>query len=732
MGSCSSKSTVINTQTISPNNSLPPDTPLETKGSETQQSQVEPVSHVTFNRPVERVTKERVTPVIEPINSSSAQPVRRNVENFVIVWLDASVDAENEDVKNSKNELQQIVNEIRTFSDANLSIDWIKNIKDEKVFLIISGSLVEKVVSSIENLTQLDTVYVFCANKKEHEKWIKIYRKVKGVFNNISSLCEQLKKDTRKSEHDSIGFNVVGKSVGSDSETNNKQEASFMYAQLFKELLLETEDNSKQELIDYCREQYSDNSSELEIVSEFEREYQESDVIKWYTRETFLYKMVNKALRTQDHLTLYALRLFIRDLHQQLDYLQVESKPQSNKLLLFRGQSMSKSDFEMLQLNIGGLLSVNTFLSTSKEKKIALDFVHQSIGIPDTEAVLFQIDLHPMETSSTPYADIDNFSVYRGIEKEYLFSMGAVFRIESITKIEGEIWCVQLTLTKDNDEQLEQLMSHMRQILQKCTDQCDRFGRLMNEMGLYKQAEQFYKLASDQEDNWRDRGRKLGELGTIYARSKRLDEALACFKEELKIKSEHYAEDDPYLAATYNNIGYIYKGKGELDLALEYYQRSLKINLTNRKQDQESIAVDYSNIGTVFDDQGKLDEALTYYERALDIRLKHLPSTHPDIAASYNNIGYLYDKQGKKEEALCMYEKSLISKLASLPTNHPSIALSHSNIALSLHSLGRHDEALQHAVKAVQISTHAFGAEHQTTQAYQNYANQLRQEMDNT
>ncbi len=98
---------------------------------------------------------------------------------------------------------------------------------------------------------------------------------------------------------------------------------------------------------------------------------------------------------------------------------------------------------------------MNTFLSTSENKEIALGFARESLNDPDTEAVLLQIDLNPMEISSAPYANIDDFSVFKGIEKEYLFSMGTVFRIGSSKKIEDGVWCVQLTLTKDNDKQLE-------------------------------------------------------------------------------------------------------------------------------------------------------------------------------------------------------------------------------------------------------------------------------------
>lgn len=664
-----------------------------------------------------RHTRKETSPVTDSVRS-----LRHNVENFVVVWLNASVDDQNEDIKESKSELQLIVNDIRIFTDVVSAVDWMKTVHNEKVVLVISGSFGETVVPAMENLVQIRTIYIFSSDKEKHEEWMGKYRKVKGVFTDIFQLCEVLEEHIRKSEYDSIGFDVVGKYGTPSSLNNNKQEASFMYAQLFKERLLKTDDASKEELVEFCRQQYIENSYELEIINEFNREYHQSQVIQWYTRETFLYKMINKALRIQDYSTLYALRLFIRDLHRRLAYLQAISKPKSNKLTLFRGQCMSKNDFEKLYMNCGGLLSMNTFLSTSEIKETALGFAQESLGNPDTEAVLFQIDVDPMEVFNAPYANIDDFSIYREIQKEYLFSIGTVFRIGLVKKIKDSIWCVQLILMKENDKQLEEITKHMRRQFQGQNIH-GNFGKLK------KQAEDFYDLAAHEEIDSINDAHELHELGTVHTRSGHLDEALECFEKALEIKRKHVPEDDPSLAVDYNNIGYIYQDKKKLDLALECYQQALKIDLANSASNKQHIAHRYNNIGTVLDDQNKLDEALDYYERALAIRLEHVSSIHLDIAASYNNIGYLYEKQGKREKTLDMHEKSLTQKLASLPPNDPMIALSHSNIAVSLGDLGRYEEALEHGLKSLHILKNEFGAEHLQTQNAQQFVDELRQKM---
>jgi len=57
---------------------------------------------------------------------------------------------------------------------------------------------------------------------------------------------------------------------------------------------------SKQEIIDKCYSYYRRNQKEMENIAEFERDYTPDQAIKWYTRDSFIYKLINKALRTED------------------------------------------------------------------------------------------------------------------------------------------------------------------------------------------------------------------------------------------------------------------------------------------------------------------------------------------------------------------------------------------------------------------------------------------------
>jgi hypothetical protein len=290
----------------------------------------------------------------------------RIVEDFILVWLDQTIDESNDDTRNSISQLQCIVNFIYPFIDSNQCIDFITDTTNEKVFLIIDGSLAQQLLPLIENIIQIESIYILCNDKVVHEQWTKEHQKVKGVFTQIQLICEMLKTDVRQSESPLAPISIIPTA----SSTNmNELDQSFMYSQLLKEILIDLphDDNDKKELINFCRQQYAHNDRELHIIDEFEQKYDCPSPVWWYTRECFTYSMLNKALRTQDLEIIIKMGFFVRDLHRQITRLHSESNIK-HSFVVYRGQGMSNDEFAKLKKSKGCLLSFNNFLSTSVKK----------------------------------------------------------------------------------------------------------------------------------------------------------------------------------------------------------------------------------------------------------------------------------------------------------------------------------------------------------------------------
>ncbi|CAF4336168.1 unnamed protein product [Rotaria socialis] len=105
--------------------------------------------------------------------------------------------------------------------------------------------------------------------------------------------------------------------------------------------------NIQEGMIMFCRHVCADNKADLHTIGEFETYYDACSAIFWYTRDSFLYRLWNKALRE------HSMRYFIKDIHLALiekHILQQRiSKNSSTKEILYRGQMMAieelKSDW---------------------------------------------------------------------------------------------------------------------------------------------------------------------------------------------------------------------------------------------------------------------------------------------------------------------------------------------------------------------------------------------------
>ncbi|UJR06742.1 hypothetical protein I4U23_011031 [Adineta vaga] len=648
------------------------------------------------------------------------------VENFVIVWLDANIDESSRDFQNSIKQLRKIINSIATFTDENQCIQFIRGIQVEKIFLIMSGSLGERIVSIIHELIQLDSVYVFCRQKSVHEQWAKHYHKIKGVFTDMNPICLRLKKDVQQTNNDLTSISIVSKSTTVNLDT---LDPLFMYSKLIKEIILETKYDKKvpEEFIVFCRELYADNSDVEKDIEVFKGTYSSRKSIEWYTRESFIYPMLNRALRTLDIEIIDQMGFYIRDLLEQIKQIYLETNPKS-LFIVWRGQGISIEDFKKLQASQGGLLTFNNFLSTSTERSVSLKFAERARENKEMRAILYQIKIDP-SISRTSFANLHNIGSFQD-EKEILFSMHTVFRIGEMEKISDDICQVHLTLTTDDDPQLRLLTDCMRREIKGGTN-LHRLANLMYKMGKFDKAKEIYKKLLDMtsDHDHEEMAFLHNQLGSIDSENGALESALSHYKESLRLYSICLSSDNPRFSATYSNIGIIFQKQGQLSVALEYYQRALQIDLETPHPNQCKIATHYNNIGGVLKAQGKLAEALKNYEDSLKIRLAQYPPEHPSLAIAYNSLGGIHCSMKNYSSALSYYEKTREIRQKSLPPNHPSLAVTYSNIAMTLDDLHRSKEAIEYAEKAVNIAKANYGPDHPQTQTYERHLAKLRQKV---
>lgn len=310
----------------------------------------------------------------------------------------------------------------------------------------------------------------------------------------------------------------------------------FVFSQVLIDCLLRLKCNDidKDELLSSCKTEYQDNKIELEKLTDFEKNYSYNKVLWWYTRDAFFYRTLNAALRRQDTRMIVLYRSFISDIYRQLQYHQCKEP-----IRVYRSQLISIEEIKKLQQFIGQFVSMNSFLSTSSERPIALFYAGDQNQVIDLERVLFEIDADPLLTNAKPFADISSYSCFQ-VESEVLFMLGSIFRLNNISKGEDQIWTIQMTLCSDDEHDLKQVLMDMKNQNGIGETNLYTLGKLLWKMGELTLAKKYYKQLRDElptDDPLL--AVVYEELGTIASQTRNRDKAVQLYQKALEIKNRH-------------------------------------------------------------------------------------------------------------------------------------------------------------------------------------------------
>ena len=601
------------------------------------------------------------------------------VQNILLLWLDNNIDENSDDCRNTLRQLRRAVNTIKQYRDAKACVEFLKTIENEKACLIISGSLGQTIVPQVHDMIQIDCIFVFCGNKQFHEQWTVKWPKIRGVFTEIGSICEALQKAAQQCERNVTPISLMATRNDALKNHLDQLEPSFMYTQILKEILLTIEFDRQHidEFVEYCREVLMDNEDELKKVKKFGRHYQDESPIWWYTLDCFLYKMLNRALRTMEASMIIKMGFFIADLHRDIEKLhrkEFRGSKFGQSFTVYRGQGMSIEEFKQMKQTKGGLISFNNFLSTSRNRKVSLRFANDALENPDLVSILFIMTIDPAQ-STTPFASIAHLSHYDVHEDEVLFSMHTVFRIEEIETIDRQmsLFQVKLTLTNDNDQDLRLLTDRIREESDPNDKGWHRLGSMLLSMGLPNEAQEVYQVLLEQANDSFEKGRIYDRLGTAHDDRGDYQEAISFYEKTLIMYQKTQPPPLFNLAATHGNLGTAHFNMSQYPQALSSYKKALTLQQEVLPSNHLDLAATYNNIGLVYKNIGDYSKALSSHERALEIRQKILPSTHPDLAMSYNNIALVHYHTGNYSKARSLCERAIsIGEQSLLPT-HPNL-----------------------------------------------------------
>ena len=581
-----------------------------------------------------------------------------NKEDFQLIWLDASLDQSSDRLTTQKM-LRTINTNAQFYTDVEKCLRLIQNISAEHILLIVSGQLAHQILPQVSSLRAVRAVFIFCETRELHTalllrnsyKIVDIYTDQDALFQSISETIKLIEKQ------DEV-FHLFDRTQKSTRDLS-RESASFLWHRLLIDVLkrLPADEQAKNEMLDHCAAYYRHNKTELKNIERFRTSYTPAHAIKYYTEDSFLYRLLNKALRTEDIGLLYTFRFFIIDLCVQLE----DGKKllaESESLTLYRGQQMPKEEFEHLKTKIGSLIATNGFLSTSCEECVSSEFSCRSLLGKDMIQVSLTIKADP-KLKTVIFADISRQSEFK-FEKEVLFSLGAVFRIDAYDFDDVlSIGKLTLTATDEGSDILKEFLEAQKTQLEVYSPMI-YFGRLLmiGSTDIDRAEIYFRALLKTLPNNHPDIAEVYNQIGIMRCLRHKKEEALELFEKALEIRRNTFGEKDIRIAYSMNNIGSVHNEWKEYDRAFDCYQRALQIIDSAQLGDGIFKAVLIQNCGILKHRTDDREAALSYYTAADEMYSRYLLMHHPTSLRSATTIAEFYEEESDFINALKYYKRA--------------------------------------------------------------------------
>ncbi|CAF4466749.1 unnamed protein product [Rotaria sp. Silwood2] len=617
--------------------------------------------------------------------------------------------------------LQEITINTTFHSNFDSLIKFIDTNSQEIFFLVISGveATSTTIFQKLHAHKQIDSIFIFCLEQQTYEPLLtnQHHSKIVGIFNTQYELCYNIRKTLDHVRRHIAAFTLFNQKQQSMRNLTNDS-IRFLWHQLLKDTLwkMPRTNDWKIRMIEKCRDYYRGNTHELKHIDEFETQYQSLDAVRWYTKDMFVYKLINQALRTEDVDALYILRYYIEDLCLDLknkykEFKELQILLEMPSVTLYRGLRLDRNQLLKLKVNEGNLMSTNGFLSVTRSLDVAKfyagwDACYQSTT-DITEPVLFIINIDINENKII-VADIAAESMMPD-ELEVLFDLGSIFEINSITEDDVQIpskWTIVMTASNDGDKILNDYILFKRGDMEEF-DINILFGEFLYDMGEYQKAEKYFQNLLSTEDT----PQRRYSLGMVHTLKGEYDRAVYYLQsaynryEEILLPMASVPKDLLDIDEAQNMlyemarisvaIANIYFNTDNPDEALINYTKALNVyEMVTSNSDIPQIGICLQNIGLIYEKRGSYNEALTKFHQTNEVYSKTLPDNHPDKAGLLLNIGNIHKLQDNNDLAIKSYINALDMLKKIYPAKHLLITQCMNNIGLVHMSNHQYEDAL--------------------------------------
>ncbi|CAF2058463.1 unnamed protein product [Rotaria magnacalcarata] len=620
-----------------------------------------------------------------------------NLGIYTIIWLDNNKKKSQQNLSIQR-KLRTIINHFKIFQNEDACEEHIKSMSDDDYIILITNDQIgEKFIPRIHNSQQIFSIYIHAQNKNIDQRWMNQFPKIKSIYVNYDELIKRIELDQIK--YKNITNKILFEIFHSDEKNDSNQK--FIYWQILIDILLQM-DSMPNDMIDFlslCRMQYKGNKVHLNIIREFQQNYRPDAAIWWFTRDTFISQLLNKALRVRNMDVLFFLRFFIHNIERQLKEYRCLTPIQ-----VYRYELILNKEMEMLKNSIGQYISINNFLLTKLDRNLALISSNTPVEIKDVQPILFEIAADSNHDKTKPFAKIKSLSYLNNDQDDVLFMLGSIFQLKNIHQDDNGLWIVEMVLSNRTNTQLKPIFTDYKD--DDDDDDLDllSFGCILEKMNELDEAKKYYsRLCNELSDDDESIGSCLLNLGNIDFIKHNYDASLDWLSKSLDISLRTLQPNDMFFARIYYGMGHAYNQKDDSKSAIEYYDKALIIWKQSVDDNYLNIAECINNIGIIYKHDKDYLIALDYFKKTLNILEKYVTNDDFDISKAHCNIASTYRTLEEYDLALEHYQLSFKILEKHYLSDHPNIAKALGNIGI-VYALKRdEDQALSYYERAADI-----------------------------
>lgn len=370
------------------------------------------------------LTVEQEIRALEEINvMSSVEEIKKLfLKEFLLVFYHP--DVHTEIMKEYCLQLKQIC-EIKTFEDWREAADFIENSHTQTDFSVVTSEANGEIfLDKIVNQDNVFSMTVLCLNGSMVIPWIRKYigKKSTSIQPSFQVLKIWAQKEVIRWQRDSylrLNFPVFAP-IFDDYE---RSENNYLYFYLTELVKFGNREQSKKDFLSLARNLYRDTHN----MNDFEKDYNDyhmANILRWYTKESFVYKLANNCLRLAKPDTVYYSRFILKDLEAAIKE-RYWTKSHHFSGLLHRAAYITKEEWVRLEQNQEKEIEMYGFLSTTKNKNVAETFAQED---RDQKAVITIVVPELPDHEGQGFAEVAEYSLYSE-EEEILFNVRSRFTI---------------------------------------------------------------------------------------------------------------------------------------------------------------------------------------------------------------------------------------------------------------------------------------------------------------